>query len=157
MKYLLIGLLFLSYTNCAFAQKIRSISDIDSLVRKINNMDLKSELDFCPPRCDSIGNIVKGNITYTFKSDSTQRRLRKVIVKTDNYKQTKDYYFNNNQLFFIKSRFGITYFFDSDFTVGTTWKDENDLGLLKREREIATSYRLLNMYEKLVFNNVSPY
>lgn len=149
MKYLLMGLLVLIGTNGSLAQKIRSISDIDSLVSQINNMELRSDLDYSLPHCDSIGNVVKGNITYTFKSDSIQRRLRKVIVKDDNYKQTTDYYFNNDQLIYIRSRFGIRWFRDSDFSVGTIWRDENDLDLLKREREIATAYRLLNMYKKM--------
>ena len=147
MKHLLVGLLFLINAHCCFAQQITSISVIDSLVKQIDKMDLKSQLTYCPSHCDSIGNVVKGSITYTFKGDSLQTKLRKVIIKDDNFEQATNYYFNNDRLIYIKSRFGFSFFYDWDFTVGTIWKDENDIVFIKREREIATAYRLLNMYK----------
>ncbi len=136
MKYFLIALLLTINANCCFSQKINSIYDINLVLREIDHQNLKTRYE------------ISGKLTYKFMDDSLSRQLRKVVVTDDNYKQEMKYYFKDDQLVYIRGAFGMAYFRDSDFTVGSTWKDENDIGLLKREKQIATAYRLLIMYKK---------
>ena len=90
-----------------------------------------------------------GNGDYTFMSDASKGQLCKVVVNDSRYKKTSDYYFHNDQLVYMESPSGKHYFRDNDFTAGTlNWKDDNDLGLLKREKQIATAYRFLIMHKK---------
>jgi hypothetical protein len=139
MKTLSIALFLLLYGQYAIAQKVTRLFEIDAMAKNIDY--LKSNTD----------SIVRNDITYTFLHDSSQQKLFKVIVKGANDKPTQHYYFNNEQLFFIRGG-GFYYFFDQDFSTGSTWKNEEDLGMLQRERQIATAYRLLLMYKRHQLN-----
>jgi uncharacterized protein YukJ len=111
--------------------------EIDSLVAQIDGMNLESKLK------------PFGNGSYTLKSDASKGQLRKVIVNDSRNKKSNNYYFHNDQLIFTDAPNGMYYFRDEDFTALTSnWRDENDLGLLKREKQIATAYRFLIMHKK---------
>jgi hypothetical protein len=111
--------------------------EIDSLVAYINGMTLESnQKPF-------------GNGNYALMSDASKGQLRKVVVNDSRNTKSNKYYFHNDQLIFTDAPHGRYYFRDEDFTALTsTWKDENDLGLLKREKQIATAYRFLIMHKK---------
>ena len=137
-KYIAIGLLFVVCVHFSFGQNIRSISVTTSLVNQTDNLKLKGQYGF---------SSCSGNISFNFIYDSLERKLLKVIVKDTKDLQPKEYYFSNDELIFIKSSWGKSYFSEIDFSVGSTWKNENDTFLINREREMAAAYRFLVLHK----------
>jgi hypothetical protein len=137
VKYLTIAFLFTICGLFSFGQNTRGISDIAAIVKKTDNLKSFGQYEF-----DSFNGV------YKFLYDSVDKKLLKVSVKDHKTSQPKEYYFSNGELVFIKSSWGKSYFSDIDFSVGSTWKNENDSVLIGREREMAAAYRFLVLHEK---------
>ena len=131
-KYLTIVFLFVVCSLFSLGQNNRSISDITAIVNQTDNLKSIGKYEFS-----------SYNGSYKFIYDSLERNLLKVIVKENKDTRPKEYYFSNGELVFIKSSWGKEYFSDMDFSVGSTWKNENDSMLIRREREMAAAYRFI--------------
>ncbi|MFZ1371554.1 MAG: hypothetical protein WAR78_14290 [Ferruginibacter sp.] len=131
------SLQFVACSFFSFGQNTRSVADITAIVSKTDNLKSVAQYEFSP-----------NNVSYKFIYDTLQNKLLKVVVTSIKDSQPKEYYFSDNELVFIKSSWGKSYFSDIDFSVGSTWKNENDSMLISRERDLAAAYRFLVFHKK---------